>query len=370
MEATMPNPSVDLPQFLDDPPPFHRLLLPYGERPYWTRDGARITFIERNYGDACELDVATGEVRPLTAGLGDHHSFLRVLVLSNGDYLLIGPPAFTDRDVSRRVESELWVLGKDLTRPPVRLGRRIFEGCGVSTLTPRITYAVSGRNDPSIGAPDVYECHVTDIVYGPDGPALGDDRVFYRTRGGLAPEPQDFRRGDTEVIFAEYHHDAVRGTTPEALCVVKGYDLVTGTLTTYIDEAYVHNEPEGIFPDHEYICLESGCDSGGYPPRNLWKLKLDGSQQRVRMTGVPVDTPWRATNSNVSPDGRWLAFMVGLKDDEAGYGRGLGLLDLRAWERAGGLTWETPTSRRADGLPDFPYPEFAGVGAAPSSARS
>ncbi|MEZ4679965.1 MAG: hypothetical protein R2932_37670 [Caldilineaceae bacterium] len=34
--------------------------------------------------------MASGAIRDLTKGLGAHHSFLRVLVLSSGDYLLGG----------------------------------------------------------------------------------------------------------------------------------------------------------------------------------------------------------------------------------------------------------------------------------------
>jgi hypothetical protein len=348
----MPNEKADVPHVLDDPPPFHRKLLDYGERPYWSADGSRIAFIETNYGDACELDVETGKVRNLTRDLGQHHSFLRVLFLSNGDYLLIGPRTFKDRDTSRHVESELWVMDKNASRPPKPLGRRMFEGAGVSTIAPRITYAVCGRNDPSLGDPDVFECHVTDIAYGEDGPELGADRVFYRTRGSLRPEPQDFRHDDSEVIFAEY----VRGGPPHPRCVVKGCRLDTGEFTTYVDEANVHNECEGIFPDHDYICLESSCDTDWpmYPPRDLWKLKLDGSQQRVRMTSMPADHTWKATNSNVSPDGRWLAFMVGLRADEAGYGRGLGLLDLAAWqETPEAQKWETPSDRARENAAKF-----------------
>lgn len=346
--------AVEQAHVLDRPPAHHRKLLDHGERPYWTRDGKRLAFISSNYGDASELDLESGVVRPLTEGLGDHHTFLRVLVLSNDDYLLIGPAEFKDRDVSRHVESELWVLPADLSRPPQPLGRRIFEGCGVSTLAPRITYAVSGRNDPSIGGPDVFECHVTDIEYGPDGPFLGRDRVFYRARG-TAPEPQDFRNGDTEVVFAEYHPGASIEAATEPLCTVRGCNVETGEFITYVEEAGVHNECEGIFPDQDATCLESACDAGGYPPRNLWKLMLDGSQRRARMTAIPPESGWKATNSNVSPDGRWLAYMVAHKDDEAGSGRGLGLLDLQAWE-ADGVEWETPTSRRLDHLPSYPYP--------------
>ena len=268
----MANPNLDIPHVLDDPPPYHKKLLEYGERPYWSRDGSRIAFVESNYGDICEIELASGKVRDLTKGLGDHHSFLRVLILSNGDYLLIGPKVFKDRDTSRHVESELWVLDRDLKRPPKPLGRRIFEGCGVSTLAPRITYAVSGRNDPALGSPDAYECHVTEITYGDDGPELGEDRIIYRASGGQRPEPQDFRHDDSEVIMAEYFGD--RRKDPDNWgCVVKGVIVETGKVRTYIEEPGVHNECEGIFPDHEHICLESSCD-GPYPPNDLWKLKL------------------------------------------------------------------------------------------------
>lgn len=340
------------PHVLDDPPPFHYKLLDYGERPYWSRDGRRIAFVDKHYGDICEIDLATRVVRNLTRDLACPHLFLRVLILHNGDYLLIGPREYKHPDISRHVESELWLLDKEAKSPPVALGRRIWEGAAVSTLAPRIAYAVGGRNDPSLGAPDRYECHVTEIDYAADGPRLGADQVFYQTRGGHVPEPQDFRLDDAEVIMAEY--DFRRDIHPyDQRCSVKGVRLATGEVRTYIDEPRVHNECEGIFPDGEHICLETSHDMeplGRYTikTRDLWKLKLDGSGRRVRMTSfydrppliaahpnAPMGPwhaqPWLATNSNVSPDGRWLAFMVNVLGDPAGYGRGLGLLDLQAW---------------------------------------
>jgi hypothetical protein len=230
----------------------------------------------------------------------------------------------------------------------------MFEGVGVSPNTPKITYAVSGRNDPTLGAPDVFECHVTEIDYLDGVPRLGKDLVFYRTHGGLAPEPQDFRNGDIEVIFAEYHRAGRSPHAPEPLCTVRGFELTTGTFTTYIEESRVHNECEGIFPDQQYILLESDCDSG-FPPRDLWKLALDGSGRRSRLTSMPRDTDWRATNGNVSPDGKLLAFMINRRDDEAGRGRGIGLLDLAAWEDSS-PEWETPAGRIEQALPFHPYP--------------
>jgi hypothetical protein len=343
----MPNPPIEGSHILDDPPEFHEKLLDYGERPYWSPDGKRIVFVESNYGDICEMVFETRKVRNLTKDLGDHHSFLRVLYLHNGDYLLIGPKVFKDRETSRHIESELWIMDKNAETPPRPLGQRIFEGCAVSAIANRISFSVNGRIDPSVGAPDDYEVYVAEIVYGPDGPGLGSRELIYRAGGGRAPEPQDFRHDDGEVIMAEYVNRFPERNPDNWKCIVKGVTVATGEVRTYIDEPLTHNECEGIFPDHEHICLESSCDlENYYPPIDLWKLKLDGSGRRVRMTQTIDRPPWRCSNSNVSPDGKWLAFMVNTRSDESGYGRGLGLLDLEAWERSpAAREWETPADR-------------------------
>ncbi len=335
--------------FLDIPPDFHSKLLDYGCRPYWSPDGKRIAFVDKAFGDVSEMDFETRELRQLTHNLGDHHSFLRVLFLPNGDYLLIGPAEYKNDKVSRGIESELWIMDKSAKTPPYRLGRAIFEGCGVSTIANRITYAMNGNHDPSLDGVMEHECHVTEIVYDADGKArLGEDRVIYRATGDVRPEPQDFRHNDSEVIMAEYinMHTGRSDTTPPGdwKCVVKGVKLATGEVVTYIDEHQVHNECEGIFPDHEHICLESSGDvENQYPPIDLWKLKLDGSGRRVRMTQAFQYAPWRTSNSNVSPDGRWLAFMTNQRRDVSGTARGLGLLDLAAWNASEAATrWESP----------------------------
>ena len=339
----MPNARYDGPHPLDNPPSFHSKLLDYGERPYWSPDGKRIAFIESNYGDACEIDFETRKVRNLTQGLGDHHSFLRVLFMYNGSYILIGPKEFKDRHISRRVESEMWWMDREAKRPPIPLGRTLFEGMGVSWIAARITYAVNDLQQPSLGE-GVSECYISEIDTSDERrPRLGATRRIYRVEDGRRPEPQDFRHADREVIFAEYGSAASRATGTFK-CTVQGVNVETGALRVYINEPRIHNECEGIFPDHEHCCLESGVDSDAANPLpiDLWKLALDGSGRRVRLTRMCDHKPWRATNSNVSPDGLWLAFMTNIQGDEAGYGRGLGLLDLAAWEASPqSQQWET-----------------------------
>jgi len=347
------NKPYEGPHVLDNPPPYHEKLLDYGERPYWSPDGKRIAFIEKNYGDVCEMDFATRQVRNLTKHLGEHHSFLRVLFFPNGDYLLIGPKVFKDRHTSRHLECELWVMDRNAERPPRPLGLKIAEGAAVSAIANRFAYATHGGHDPSIGTIDDFECHVIDLEEGPRGLDIANDRVFYRSVQKRRPEPQDFRHNDTEVIFAEYVGPRTRDTAWKT--VTRGINLETLDVRTYSDEPLTHNECEGIFPDHEHICLESSCDLvNQFPPFDLWKLKLDGSGRRVRMTRLFERAPWRASNSNVSPDGRWLAFMVNTYTSEPGFGMGLGLMDLHAWENSEyAQQWETPAERaalRAKGL--------------------
>jgi hypothetical protein len=319
---------------LDRGIPFHLKLLDYGERPYWTPDGKKIAFIAKNYGDAELIDVMTRTVTPLTAqfGAAGPHSFLRVLVMCTGDYILIGPEVFEDRSVSRWKKSELWFLDRELKRPPQRLGRRLFEGIALSWVRPLLSYAQTDQQDPVLKGTSIVRMAGIEVTDGLAG--LVNDRTVITVRGGYCLEPQDFRHDDTEILSSGY-----KKVDGKMHGIVHGLRLADGRETIYCNEPGVYNEPEGIFPDNDHICLECGTD--GFPPRDLWKMKLDpstslgagGSGERVRMTRMIDHLPWRATNSNVSPDGRWLAFMVNKDTDEYGYGRGLGLLDLEAWGR-------------------------------------
>ena len=345
------NERPDYPYPLDNPPKFHYKLLDFGERPCWSPDGKRIAFVENNYGDICEIDMKTRKVKNLTKDLGEHHSFLRVHYLPTGDYILIGPAEFKNRQRSRRFESELWFMDKNASEPPKSLGRRIFEGCAISRIANRISYSVSGQQDSLVGRADQYEIRVANIEINGKNARLVDEKVVYRAENGFEPESQDFRFDDTEIIIAEYY--APKWDIPRIepdYCTTKGIQIGTGEVRRYIYEPETHNECEGIFPnDEHYICLESSAHNEveSNMPTDVWKLKLDGSGERVRITRMVERKPWRASNPVVSPDGKWIAFMVNLHTSEAGYGMGMGLLDLEAWEKSDyARQWELPDNMK------------------------
>jgi hypothetical protein len=345
------NERPDYPYPLDNPPAFHYKLLDFGERPCWSPDGKRIAFVESNDGDICEVDIKTRKVRNLTKDLGVHHSFLRVHYLPAGDYILIGPAEFKNRNRSRRFESELWFMDKDASEPPKPLGRRIFEGCATSRIANRISYSVSGQQDSLVGRADQYEIRVADIEITGKNARLVNERVVYRAEHGFEPESQDFRFNDSEIIIAEYYSPkwGIPRIEPD-YCTTKGIQIEIGEVKLYIYEPGTHNECEGIFPNNEnYICLESSAHNevDSNMPTDVWKMKLDGSGERVRITRMVERKPWRSSNPVVSLDGKWLAFMVNLHTSEAGYGMGMGLFDLEAWEKSEySKQWEVPENMK------------------------
>jgi hypothetical protein len=114
----------------DHLPPHIRRVTWFGERADWSHDGKRILFLAKTFGDAYEIELATGIIRPLTHGYF-HAGYTRALYLANGDILLSGARTFDPQNPwkSRHEDNaELWVLKKDLSGPPVALGENCSEG--------------------------------------------------------------------------------------------------------------------------------------------------------------------------------------------------------------------------------------------------
>src|SRR5947209_10488025 len=91
---------------LDHLPPNVEQLTWFGERADFSPDSQRVAFMSKSFGDAFVLDLKTRHIRCLTCGI-PAASFLRVMHLSTGDYILIGPERFKDLHTSRAADNEL-----------------------------------------------------------------------------------------------------------------------------------------------------------------------------------------------------------------------------------------------------------------------
>lgn len=320
---------------LDELPSYIRKINDWGQRADFSHDGKRILFIEKTYGDAFELDLATGNVTPVTHHYY-HGGYTRALYLANGDILLSGCTAF-DADnphVNRYDKAELWVLDKSLTKPPVRLGVHCFEGPAVSRKNLRIAWTTEYRQHPDTYKDRECRVHVGDIVYANGIPKLVNQRlVLSNVTNAFFDRPtsietQNFVGPDeTHITMSVYG----AGT-------VSIVDLKTGRIKPISAIPGHHNEPEGIYPDGKHTLVESSRHFAGEKLRNavqyidIWKLSLDGKERWERITHFTDYKGYKSSNPVVSDDGRYIAFQMARLGDPAGVGRGLFLLDIKAME--------------------------------------
>ncbi len=305
---------------LDELPPYIRRVTYFGQRADWSHDGKRLLFIEKTFGDAYEVELATGIIRPMTHRYF-HEGYTRALYLSNGDILLSGSRTFDANDPwpSRdEKKAELWVLRSDLSGPPTPLGEKCSEGPAVSRRNMRIAWTRGGA------------FYLADVVYADGVPALANKRKILDRKDlpfecGL--ETQNFRPPDEkELIFSAYGY---QGTE------VMGLNLETGKVANYSQAPGQYDEPEGIFPDGRHTLVE--CDRHrreGIQYVDIYKLALDGSGNTERITHFSDYRGYKASNPVVSDDGRYIAFQFARLGDPAGVGRGLLVLDLVAQAKA------------------------------------
>ena len=99
----------------DDPlqhlPPNIEILTHFGERADISPDNQRVAFMAKSFGDAMVIDLKAREIRCLTCNV-PAAIFLRVMHLSTGDFILIGPDHFENTHISRTRDNELWFLSK------------------------------------------------------------------------------------------------------------------------------------------------------------------------------------------------------------------------------------------------------------------
>src|SRR4051812_10704424 len=146
----------------DLPPHITRLTL-FGERADFSRDGRKVLFVEKTFGDAYEFDLETKAVRLLTSHY-KHLGYTRALYLANGDILLSGPEQFDPKNPGpSRVQCFLYVLDKGLSRPPTPLGTKCSEGPAVCRKRMHLAWSQVAAQYPEempAGSSRIYEADI------------------------------------------------------------------------------------------------------------------------------------------------------------------------------------------------------------------
>ena len=308
----------------DNLPPHITQLTWFGERPDWRHDGKRFVFLNRAYGDVYEYDFATKRITACTDHF-KHHGFVRALYLSNGDILLSGPKDSFDRTDKAarqraRDSSYLYVLDKSFTKPPVPLGVQCNEGPAVSRMHLRIAWTHGEQDHISVG----------DIVYEAGVPKLNNTKLVLTT----ADFPKDQRPrkwietqnfvppDDTKITVTAYEINDTDNTDTFL------FGLNTGELQNLSHTTDRYEECEGIFPDGKSTLVESAEKQHRWPLVDLYRLPLDGSGRKDRLTFFTDYPGWKAAEGVISDDGKFMLFQNGKAGMEAGQGFSIFLYDF------------------------------------------
>ncbi len=320
------SPMENLPDYIEQ-------LTHFGQRADWSHDGERILFIEKTFGDVFEVEVSTGQIRPMTHHFF-HEGFVRALYLSNGDILLSGAKNFDSNDPWKSRDArntELWVLKQDLKSPPTPLGVHCKEGPAVSRTKMKIAWALGST------------IYAGEITYDQGKPKLKNWKPLFQSSNLPSPakgwdlETQNFRpNNENELIF--YAFGGNFGFQAEVL----GYDLEKKVFVNYSKSESTYDEAEGTFPDGLSLLVESNRHRPKYKGMkefltlDLYKMKMDESGDVERITFFNDNPEYKASNGVVSDDGKYMAFQYAHAQDPAGKGRGILILDLQKWERKKG----------------------------------
>jgi Tol biopolymer transport system component len=304
-------------------PPNIKQLTHFGERASWSPDGKRIAFMEKSFGDAYEVNVATGAIRLLTHYA--HPGFLRVQFLPNGDYFLIGARTFTDISATRSRDQEMWILKADF-KPgdhAIPLDHKISEGVAISRTAMKIAWSNTRGQYPDRFQEGESAMYTADIVSENGRPKLTNEKEILRAKAPECTlEAQDFRNNDSELIYTCYR---------SPFADVLGIELATDKITVFRKLAGEYNEVEGIFPDGKYTLVESSREQLEHNSNyiDIWKLKLEpNSQDFTRVTRWGEYRGYKASNPVVSPDGKRIAFQSARSKDPAGVGYGIFVMDV------------------------------------------
>jgi len=293
----------------------------FGERADISPDNKRVAFMTKSFGDAMLIDLETKHISCLTCGI-PAAAFLRVMHLSNGDYILIGPEKFENISISRRRDNELWFLKKGKGSKPVKLGIHMSEGMAISKKSLRIAYSQLHDHVPEIpeGASRLI---LADLDLSDSIPRLVNQKtIFESPNRNCTLEAQDFYDNDSKLTFTCYE--------PNGCASVMGIDLKTLAVTNFSQKPQTYNEVEGIVPNSQYTLVEADrqCEllggTRGSGNIDIWKLKLDGTgKDFVRITKFNDYEGFKSSNPVVSTDGKYMAFQLANTKDPAGVGYGI-----------------------------------------------
>src|SRR5437867_9692507 len=146
---------------LDHLPANMEVLTYFGERADISPDNQHIAFMAKSFGDAMVVDLKTRAIRCLTCNVPGA-AFLRVMHLTTGDYILIGPDHFEDIRTSRTRDNELWFLSKERGSKPVKFGEKMSEGAAISKKSLKIAFSQTHTHAPEL-APDASRLIVADV---------------------------------------------------------------------------------------------------------------------------------------------------------------------------------------------------------------
>lgn len=305
-------------------------LTPFGGRANFSPDGKRLVFVDKSYGNAFEIDLATRRVRNLTGGFA-HQGIMRIQYLPSGDFLVTAPRIL--KGANTRAQLEMWVLRKDLSRGLEPLGEGVFEGIAVSRQRNLIAWTVV---EPALKPGENWQLafirptrrYVAEVEIGKRGPRLvGKREIMARLPDGCSfIEPQDFRDGDRELL----HSCMGMARDGRILISTMGHILAEGRDVVRYRRDGVYAEVEGVAPDGSWTTVECGPqDKPGLPELDICRLELDGSgAMRVIVRGRSPGSTSDVSNPIVSPDGRLLVFQR--SDSASGeIGEGYGLYMIR-----------------------------------------
>src|SRR3982751_3321079 len=204
---------------LDHLPPQIEVLTQFVERADISPDNTKIAFMDKSFGDAFKIDLKTRVIRCLTCNVPGA-AFLRIMHLSSGDYILIGPKSFADIHTSRTKDNQLWFLSKQAGSKSQPFNEKMSEGAALSKKSMKISYSVNHGQDESLPA-EYSALYVADVVVSGGNASLANKKRVYESKSkACSLEAQDFFDNDRKMTFTCYE--------PQGLASVMTIDLETG----------------------------------------------------------------------------------------------------------------------------------------------